>query len=185
LYKDVRWAATMCCPDPRTRAKEWIEAHVAEGATIALEKYGPPLLDKDDSHAEARLRSGQYRRLYQIVDSQAQVSFGYRGEPEALVPIQEHLAKQGAEYFVSDSFTRGSFYLELSEKSFPRLVAHRRAFYAWLDAEAERVATFTPDCKWANLQPELVVYHLPRAAHVGSQDIVQVRPVNGVDAARQ
>lgn len=161
LYKDVRWAVIMRGPDPRTDAKEWIEEHLSDGTAIALEKYGPPLLDQRDPHAQLRLRSGQYRRAYQLMDSQAQLSFGYRGEPEALVPIQEYLAARGAEYFISDSFTRDSFYLKLSVKAFPRLAAHRRAFYAWLDAEAEQVAMFAPQHNWAALLPTLMVYRLP------------------------
>ncbi len=173
LYKDLRWAATMCGPDPRTRAKEWIEQNVSDGTVIALEKYGPPLLDQDDPHAQLRLRSGQYRRAYQIVDSQAQLSFGYRGEPEAMVPIQEYLAQRGAEYFVSDSFTRDSFYLRLSEEAFSRLVAHRRAFYTWLDGEAQQVVVFTPQDNWAALLPTLVVYRLPQSQGGGLEETAQ------------
>lgn len=164
LYKDVRWVLAMRGPDPRTLAKAWIETHVSEGTVIATEKYGPPLLDKDDQHASLRLRSGLYRRVYQVVDSQAQLSFGYRGEPDSLEPIQHYLARRQAEYFVSDSFTRGSFFMELSARKFPRLVAHRRAFYAWLDSEAQEVARFTPHTNWADLFPTIVVYRLPTGA---------------------
>ncbi|MCR4439430.1 MAG: glycosyltransferase family 39 protein [bacterium] len=161
LYKDVRWALIMRGPDPRTLAKAWIEEHVPAGTVLAVEKYGPPLLDQDDPKATLRLRSGHYHCTYQIVDSQTRLSFGYRGEPDTLLPVQDYLAGKGAEYFVGDSFTRGSFYLALSEKSFPRLVAHRRAFYSWLEREAEEVARFAPTHNWANLFPTIVVYRLP------------------------
>ncbi|MBC7185666.1 MAG: glycosyltransferase family 39 protein [Calditrichaeota bacterium] len=164
LYKDLRWALVMRSPDPRTLAKAWIEEHVPAGTVIAVEKYGPPLLDQDDPKATLRVRSGHYRCTYQIVDSQTRLSFGYRGEPDSLLPVQDYLASRGAEYFVEDSFTRGSFYLALSEKSFPRLVGHRRAFYSWLEHEAEKVARFAPEHTWANLFPTIVVYRLPGAA---------------------
>lgn len=167
LYTDLRWAFAMRGPDPRTLAKAWIEEHVPAGTVIAIEKYGPPLLDQHDPKAALRMRSGHYRRTYRIVYSQTRLSFGYQGEPDSLLPVQDYLANKGAEYFVEDSFTRGSFYLALSEKSFPRLVAHRRAFYSWLEKEAEEVARFAPAQNWANLFPTIVVYALPGSAAAG------------------
>ncbi len=161
LYKDVRWALMMRSPDPRTTAKTWIEANIPDGTVIAMEKFGPPLLDRDDPHALLRLRSGLYGRIYEIVDSQAQLSYGYLGEPDSLEPIQHYLSRRRADYFVCDSFTRGSFFLELSARNFPRLTAHRRAFYAWLDTKAEEVARFVPTRNWAELFPTIVVYRLP------------------------
>ncbi len=53
----VRYSRALALPDTRTRAKEWVEAHVEPGTGIALEDYGP-VLNPTVHQLEAEMMAG-------------------------------------------------------------------------------------------------------------------------------
>ena len=158
--KALRWSAVMSQPDPRTRAKVWVEEHVADGTHIALEKFGPPLLEYTDVNKELKLRSGIYKRSYRKYDSQIRAFFGYKNHSVKTNELQQYLIDNEIKYVIIDSFTKDSFYLKVSENRFPKLTAERQAFYDWLDKDNSREAEFLPTSRWANVFPEITIYKL-------------------------
>lgn len=125
VYSALRHDLLLTRRDTRTIAKEWIEEHIPEGSTIALEWHTPPL-------ATATSSVPLSTRTYRIVGTSVY------GLSELGERSLEYYEQKGVEYLVSSSFI----------SDIPMVIAKddlaKRAFYESLDEEAELIAEFRP-----------------------------------------
>ena len=111
-------------PDTRTLARQWIEANIPEGARIAVDwpVHGPPLSTPEKAVPYSD-------RVYDVT------IVGGTGLADHSI---EWYREQGFEYLIASSFIY-NIPLVYEERD-----AARRAFYASLDQELERVHEFRP-----------------------------------------
>ncbi len=125
--------------ETRTLAKDWVEAHVAGGESLAVEPNGPELLRVEDPRKAEKLASGLYRRAYRILDAE-----GDRRIRKSTQPIEQVLAEAGVHFVIVDSFTRGKYAWPHVLERYPEAAKRRQSFYAWLDREGEKLVTLRP-----------------------------------------
>lgn len=125
LIQSIRHDLILCREDTRTQAKQWIEAHLPEGARIAVDwlVHGPPLATLDQ---DAPLS----RRRYDVTIVRS------TGLSEHSI---EYYQEQGFDYLIASSFI---YNIPLRDKG---QAEARRAFYASLDSELEMLREFRPD----------------------------------------
>jgi hypothetical protein len=127
-----RWMET----DSRTVALEWIDAHVAPGALVVTEAYGPPLfgplqfweVDGDIRAEVYRQRAGgRFRGVLPIPLFQAQ--------PEETAPYYHTGLYDDADVIITTGAVRGRYQAD------PARFPQQNAFYNTLDSDFELVHT--------------------------------------------
>lgn len=131
LLASVDFDRRLSGADVRVGAKQWIETHVPQGASIAVENYGPPLVREE--------AAGHYRAagLDPVAYRVTRLELPAPGEPDARRDL-ERLREEGVEYVVLSSRVYDRVFA--AADVYPGIVA----FYRDLDAEAELVKEFRP-----------------------------------------
>jgi hypothetical protein len=148
VYSSLRHDLLLTRKDTRTIAKEWIEEHIPEGSSIALEWHTPPL-------ATATNPVPMSTRTYRIMGTSVY------GLSELGEHSLEYYEQQGVEYLISSSFI-SDIHMVIPEEDLAK-----RAFYESLDEEAELMAEFRPYSGEA--KPLFVFAHLYGPATLLSQ----------------
>ena len=132
--------------DTREVAREWIQRNVPAGSLIAVENYGPPLVQEAalDHYKAAGLDAVAYRVV--------RLKLPAPGTPERSRDLTR-LRRQGVEYVVVSS--RIYDRVLAAPEVYPTIVA----FYRQLDAEAQLVKEFRPGP--GERGPVLKLYRIP------------------------
>lgn len=186
----VGYLADNAHQDTRVRAKDWIEATIVDGATIAIEKHHelpnllPPITEtRDEIHAkllatrELRLGSGKaleakleaaHSPSYVIVNLSLESPFGIRGKPFENAYDPDLLRRQGVQYVILGEHIPESYVSKELSSSFPE---KRATFLAWLERNADMVGNFPPQgsvstmkvvrlLSWFMVDPSITIYRL-------------------------
>ena len=146
LSASVAFVRDLSGTDTREVAREWIQQHVPAGSLIALENYGPPLVQENalDHYRAAGLDPVAYRVV--------RLKLPAPGTPDRSRDLTR-LRRQGVEYVVVSS--RVDDRVLAAPEVYPTAVA----FYEQLAAEAELVKEFRPGP--GERGPVLKLYRLP------------------------
>ncbi len=117
--------------DTREIAREWIQRNIPEGALIAVENYGPPLVRED------QLPHYRQRGLDPVAYRLVRLKLPVPGTPERTHDLAR-LREQGVQYVVTSSSVRDRVLAAAAD--YPELAG----FYRRLDEEAELVEVFRP-----------------------------------------
>jgi len=158
----VRHCQLQAKPSTQIAAFEWVERNVPTGSRLAVEFYGPPVLNLSKSRTSELMQQGDFARAYHLWNTD--VNAAVRGTPEALEPdpIAQTQAL-GIEYVCLDSYTGDRFGTEAALRTHPEKVQQRRRFYDWVRQSGELVQVFSP----AELDmqgPRIEIYRLRPSA---------------------
>lgn len=139
--------------DPRTVAREWIEANIPNGSYIVTEAYGPELfaagslLQIQPEAREKLLLALSDRPIYPIHVLQM-----YQGRAERSAVYYDLGLYGNADYFITSSAVRSRY--ERDPERFP----HQIAFYEKLDDKFARLKEFR---KTSGSGPTQIIYRNP------------------------
>ncbi|TAJ10870.1 MAG: hypothetical protein EPO61_00910 [Nitrospirae bacterium] len=186
----VGYLADTAHQDTRLRAMNWIEANVADGESVAMEKHHelpalvPPihetpaenreklLATRDLGLGSGRAREAQLREphspSYVIINLTMESPFGERGKPFENAYDTDLLRRQGVRYVVLGEHVPQSYVPKAVGAAFPK---KREAFLAWLGMNAELVGDFPPQgdestvkvvrlLSWFMVDPGVMIYRL-------------------------
>lgn len=157
-YKDIRYDHLLTTKDTRTIAKKWIEKSIPNGAQIAVESYGPQLLDFRDPNFNLKLHSDLYSRAFRVFGTKIK-KYAYGRDKKLQDDLIRFIQENKIEYVISDSFTRQTFYWERSQKEYPFLTKQRQAFYNWLEKKNILIKQIKPQLG-GSLFPEIKIYQI-------------------------
>jgi len=186
----VGYLADTAHQDTRIRAKNWIEANIVDGESIAIEKHHelptliPPVHETPAENREKLLAtqelglgSGKAREAklqaphspsYVIVNLTMESLFGARGKPFENAYDTDLLRRQGVQYVVLGEHVPESYVPKAVGATFSE---KRAAFLAWLGKNAELVGNFQPQggesvvkvvrlLSWFMVDPGIMIYRL-------------------------
>jgi len=154
-------------PDTRDLAKSWIEANIEQGTNLAVESYGPGILDEkyrqeientlqnhDVSRIAPHLASPVYNVFlldWDLIESKDRL------QPERLIP---YLESNDIQYVVTSSGYYARFYNNAIDQHYPERAISGRAFHDAIESHLQLVKQFTPN--WDNRPgPVIKVYRVP------------------------
>jgi hypothetical protein len=153
--------------DTRDIAKEWIEENIPAGTNLAIESYGPAVLDRSvEALIEARMATiergpptaNKGRPIYGVYLLNQSMSSGRDMLQAELLP--EYLFSNRIDYVVLSSGYYGRFYNDAVEIVFPQRASAAREYYDLIDENLTPVAEFLPD--WHDTPgPVIKIYGVP------------------------
>lgn len=140
-------------PDPRTLAREWIEANIPSGAFIATESHGPDLLDPHTLLAlDKSTRAAADRRLGDRPQYAVQWIPMHQVYPELTAPFYDLRMYPDADIFITSSAVQSRYRRE------PERFQSQLKFYDSLEAQCQELAEFSvPDGE----KPTITIYEVP------------------------
>ena len=139
-------------PDPRTLAREWIEANIPPGSFIATESHGPSLrgphalfsLDKSTRAAALRRLGNRPRYAVQLIPM-------HQVYPELSAAFYDPRMYQDADIFITSSAVQSRYRRE------PERFRSQLEFYETLEARCRKLAEFSvPDGR----KPTITIYEV-------------------------
>jgi hypothetical protein len=174
--------------DTRDIAQIWIEINVPEGSQLAIEPYGPAVLDRTikqlvQSNVTSLGREVKpnsiTRPVYDVYLLDYDLSSGKDNlQPDLLLP---YLIENEIDYVVVSSAYYGRFYNDAVDIVFPEPAANGREFHDILESNLELVTQFTP--KWWDIPgPKIKVYKVPKSMPLESETIFgSFEPFTGME----
>ena len=145
LQASIRYGSGLSGTDVRSVAKQWVERHIPGGTVIAVEPYGPPLVERRD--LEHYATTGSRPPAYRVVDLQ--------------LPLPGTPDRRHTRAFLE---RRAVGYVIVSSQVYDRVLAaaehypRQERFYHYLATQARLVKVFSPSPGQPG--PVLKVYRL-------------------------
>jgi hypothetical protein len=174
--------------DTRDKALNWIEINVPEGSNLAIESYGPAVLDRSfEKLVESNLAelgrevepTNITRPIYDVYLLEFDLSAGKDNlQPDLLLP---YLSKNEIDYVVVSSAYYGRYYNDAVDVVFPVPGSKGREFHDVIESNLNMVAQFTPN--WLDVPGPLIkIFVVPESLSFESKTISgSFEPFNGME----
>lgn len=159
LVTVIRQQKLILKSDTRDIARDWIEENIPAGSHIAIEPFGPGILDTG-YREEIKEASAQYRGLPDLPSYEISMVVEEVGEALPATELRPFLVDGEVEYLVTSSAYYGRFYNQALDAHAPQLSHEGRAMHDAIESSLELAAQFIPD-RTARPGPVIKIYRVP------------------------
>ncbi len=148
--------------DTRDLAKEWIENNLPPDSQIAMEPFGPGILDiaYDDEISSSRQQAEESKPLQTMPRYDIEMVVDGTGSVLPPADVIPFLTEEGFDYVVVNSAFYGRFYNGAMDIHLPDLSQDGRHMHDVIESNLEFVVQFIPD--WEKIPgPVIKIYHVP------------------------
>lgn len=154
-------------PDTRDIATSWIEEHVPAGSHIAVETYGPSIMDSsyrenvvdyvnENGSTDGRVILPGPTYAVTALNAKRLETKG-SADPQT---VYEFITENNTDYLILSSGSYARYYNDATESLHPEMAAEAQAYYDLVASNLEPVETFVPD--WQSRPgPVIQIFRVP------------------------